>query len=629
MLSSQGVLVLAVAVVCLSVHGAYAVDFDTEKAFDEVGILKCSMPKIGTRVRPPYPLPDWENMYSKLDVQTKRIYEVVEGNPKEMHIQNLRSDGLLAGNSSHRADLELVVYERGGLSSDTLQAINSIGSDDIVLDWLRDNNQEDWSSNNENVRAIPRKRPTDGKLRVVFIFGEHGRELVTTEVGEYFIKLLSEASVETLLPIFDNDRLFVDSVLKALDDTVVHIVPCENKSARRIVETEDGPGPRTVKLLDEEVVSKYPSNICQRPNVRGVDPNRNWPLYWNVKSSRFQLEQEYGGPAALSEPETRLLFRVYDSVEPLAVVNVHSGMHGMFSPPDYSPIMLNTAASLAEMKLQSQLNQRWMDGKCTVGAGGHAVGYVAYGTHNDFVHTGFGVPSAETWEVYGNERSEYYDCFGLFNPIEKDVLKEYVRNWTGMALEHITHLHQGLIPGIRSPADKFSEEVASLPEPNTCGLTESHVNAMRGLSDLALGRGDKLERSSFVANAMASTPTLIMPTLQEEEDWDEEDSAPSTEMGDHVSGAKQARTAGGSSEGKPSINVSNGVPSTTSVVEDLKKKVMISRTASSSYSFMLGSYSIMIFGITFVTVSYYVYRRFGFRSSGRRRPRRYRVWDVV
>mmetsp|Transcript_5179 Transcript_5179/g.15569 ORF Transcript_5179/g.15569 Transcript_5179/m.15569 type:complete len:625 (-) Transcript_5179:79-1953(-) len=624
MLSSQGVLVLAVAVVCLSVHGAYAVDFDTEKAFDEVGILKCSMPKIGTRVRPPYPLPDWENMYSKLDVQTKRIYEVVEGNPKEMHIQNLRSDGLLAGNSSHRADLELVVYERGGLSSDTLQAINSIGSDDIVLDWLRDNNQEDWSSNNENVRAIPRKRPTDGKLRVVFIFGEHGRELVTTEVGEYFIKLLSEASVETLLPIFDNDRLFVDSVLKALDDTVVHIVPCENKSGRRIVETPD---PNNGKSgLSED------PNICQRVNKRTVDPNRNWPLYGGVKPWNFKKSSEDGpGASPLSEPESRLLFRVYDSVEPLAVVNVHSGMHGMFSPPDYSPIMLNTAASLAEMKLQSQLNQRWMDGKCTVGAGGHAVGYVAYGTHNDFVHTGFGVPSAETWEVYGNERSEYYDCFGLFNPIEKDVLKEYVRNWTGMALEHITHLHQGLIPGIRSPADKFSEEVASLPEPNTCGLTESHVNAMRGLSDLALGRGDKLERSSFVANAMASTPTLIMPTLQEEEDWDEEDSAPSTEMGDHVSGAKQARTAGGSSEGKPSINVSNGVPSTTSVVEDLKKKVMISRTASSSYSFMLGSYSIMIFGITFVTVSYLVYRRFGFRASGSRvgRQGRYRVWDVV
>ena len=611
---------LALWAFCLFAHTALGRqhNFNVKEEFKRVGIFECSQPEVGIQ-RPlgyyredGYPTPDWENMYSKLDVQTRRIYEVVGQNPKEMHIQNLYSEGLRVGDSTHNTDIDLVVYERGGLSTDTLQAVNSIGSDQVVEEWLRENNLEDWRENNERARPIPRKRPTDGKLRVVFIFGEHGRELISTEIGEYFVKLLSEASVETLMPIFE-DRTFVDDVLAALDEAVIHIVPCENKSGRRIVETPDDEDtyPRTYQLMNKTTHSKYPSNICHRPNSRGVDPNRNWPVKWGNKPLDYQAEQEFGGPAPLSEPEPRLLFRVYKSVEPISTVNVHSGMHGIFMPPDFSPLMENEVDLLAQVKLQDRLNDRWMDGKSTVGAAGYAVGYVAYGSHNDFVRTGFGVPSTQTWEIAGNWFTQFQNCMETYNPILGDELKEYVRNWTGMALEHITHLHKGLIPGIRSPPNEFSKEVAEIPNPRVCGITQAHVDAMNGLGDIAFGRGDRAERFAFVEEAMRRTPTIVMPTLNSPVS-----TTPSAAIGTATPPALQ--TGGKDTAGQLGVNDRLFIGTT-------KAKV------PSTYSLMMGSYTIMIFGLLFVTLSFYTYRRVSLGRTGRRggRPRRYRVWDVV
>ena len=605
-------------------------NYDLEKA--RVGLLQCEQPVTGRYVRPPYPVPDWET-YSRLDKQTDAIYDVVRKNPKEMHIQNLRSEGLVVDNATYGTDLELVVYERGGLSSDTLGAIESIGGDEVVLDWLRNNNQSDWSTGNDRARAIPRKRPVDGKVRVVFIFGEHAREAVTTEVAEYMIKLLSEASLETLLPVFNNDRQFVEDVLRALDNTVIHIIPCENKQGRRIVETDD---PNNGK----DGLKEDP-NMCKRTNGRIVDPNRNWPLKGGVKSVKFKKDTEEGtGPTPLSEPESRALFRIYSSVEPQAVVNFHSGMHGMFMPIDYNPIMVNSAPILAQLKLQKLLNDRWMEGKSTIGGGGSAVGYVAWGTHNDFVRRGFGISSTQTWEIYGNERAAYYDCWGLFNPDGAENLGNYVRNWTGMALEHITHLHKGLVPGIRSPDNEFSEEVASMPIPSACGLTQSHIDAMNGLDDIALGRGDRVERLAFVEEAMRTTPVLEMPTLDDLKKFEELSSPPVPEVASGEGSPEEVKIKVPSvaerqeeKKAKPFV-VRETNPAPLEVVEDIKRKVEIRRKVpSASSSVMLGSYSTMLFGISFLMLAFLVYRRYSLRRHGGRhrsgRQRRYRVWDVV
>ena len=75
-------------------------------------------------------------------------------------------------------------------------------------------------------------------------------------------------------------------------------------------------------------------------------------------------------------------------------------------------------------------------------------------------------------------------------------------------------------------------------------------------------------------------------------------------------------------------------PAPLEVVEDIKRKVEIRRKVpSASSSVMLGSYSTMLFGISFLMLAFLVYRRYSLRRHGGRhrsgRQRRYRVWDVV
>ena len=293
----------------------------------------------------------------------------------------------------------------------------------------------------------------------------------------------------------------------------------------------------------------------------------------------------------------------------------------------------------SQLPLQKFLSDRWMEGKSTIGAAGNAVGYVAYGTHNDFVCRGFGVPSTQTWEIAGNELAPSRSCFEGFNPLTEN-LEEYKRNWTGMILEHITHLHKGLVPGIRSPDNEFSEEVASMPIPSACGLTQSHIDAMNGLDDIALGRGDRAERLAFVEEAMRTTPVLEMPTLDDLKKFEELSSPPVPEVASGEGSPEEVKIKVPSvaerqeeKKAKPFV-VRETNPAPLEVVEDIKRKVEIRRKVpSASSSVMLGSYSTMLFGISFLMLAFLVYRRYSLRRHGGRhrsgRQRRYRVWDVV
>ena len=134
---------------------------------------------------------------------------------------------------------------------------------------------------------------------------------------------------------------------------------------------------------------------------------------------------------------------------------------------------------------------------------------------------------------------------------------------------------------------------------------------MNGLGDIAFGRGDRAERFAFVEEAMRRTPTIVMPTLNSPVS-----TTPSAAIGTATPPALQ--TGGKDTAGQLGVNDRLFIGTT-------KAKV------PSTYSLMMGSYTIMIFGLLFVTLSFYMYRRVSLGRTGRRggRPRRYRVWDVV
>ncbi|XP_022875417.1 uncharacterized protein LOC111393883 [Olea europaea var. sylvestris] len=100
-----------------------------------------------------------------------------------------------------------------------------------------------------------RKETDDrSKFRILLSFGQHGRELITTELA---LRLLSILSEEEFLP--NMDRVALNNTLSRL---VIKVVPMENWNGRKLVEAGE---------------------LCDRRNGRGVDLNRNWSVDWGKK----------------------------------------------------------------------------------------------------------------------------------------------------------------------------------------------------------------------------------------------------------------------------------------------------------------------------------------------------------
>jgi protein MpaA len=85
-----------------------------------------------------------------------------------------------------------------------------------------------------------------------------------------------------------------------------------------------------------------------RYNARGVDLNRNWPAS-NFSPSRRR------GPSPLSEPETRAVHGLLESVRPDLLVVFHSTGNGPFVDPD-GPAL---GAAVAFADAASAIDPRW------------------------------------------------------------------------------------------------------------------------------------------------------------------------------------------------------------------------------------------------------------------------------
>lgn len=73
------------------------------------------------------------------------------------------------------------------------------------------------------------------------------------------------------------------------------------------------------------------------------------------------------------------------------------------------------------MAILRRLNAEMCGSKCAVGPGGKTVGYLAHGTVTDWMYEEAGVAFASTWEIFGDFKAPYEECFQMFNPITKEV----------------------------------------------------------------------------------------------------------------------------------------------------------------------------------------------------------------
>ncbi|XP_058090681.1 metallocarboxypeptidase A-like protein MCYG_01475 isoform X1 [Magnolia sinica] len=287
---------------------------------------------------------------------------------------------------------------------------------------------------------------SSSKFRILLSFGQHGRELITSEVALRLLGILSE---EHKIP-----RIDMFSLNKILENLVIKVVPMENPNGRGLVEAGD---------------------LCERRNGRGVDLNRNWSVDWGKKEKDFDPYEENPGSAPFSEPETQIMRKISKSFNPHIWVNVHSGMEALFMPYDHrNTTPVGFAADIMRSMLEN-LNHLHCQDRCLVGSGGGSVGYLAHGTSTDYMHDIVKVPMAFTFEIYGDSETSSKDCFKMFNPIDRITFNRVVSSWTA-AFITIFKTGPTWLDKIRSEASSNSGKWVSIDtyvEDNSKGRSKS------------------------------------------------------------------------------------------------------------------------------------------------------------
>ena len=255
------------------------------------------------------------------------------------------------------------------------------------------------------------------KTRVLYNYGEHGRELITVQVAVQLLRELAKGVQHA--STLSHETIGASATAAALVDAVVKIVPMENVNGRTKVEGGEW---------------------CERKNGRGVDTNRNWAVDWGVKEADFDPYEEYPGKAPFSEPEARMLRSLVEEFKPHAWVNVHSGMEAMFMPYDHKASEPRGEGAEAMRSILRDLNEFHCGARCAVGGGGKGVGYLAHGTATDWVYEKGAVPVAFTWEIYGDTQAHYMDCFRMFNPVGEDSHDAVVRDWVAAGVSMLPML---------------------------------------------------------------------------------------------------------------------------------------------------------------------------------------------
>nr|XP_028946088.1 carboxypeptidase A2-like [Malus domestica] len=314
-------------------------------------------------------------------------------------------------NPSSLTPMNRDLYHSSGDLMEEIKALVFRHPDELTLDTMKSRNKG-YSAEIAIVTYCRRRQETDDqpKLRILLSFGQHGRELITSELA---LRILSILSKEQFLP--NLDPVSLDSTL---DKLLIKVVPMENLNGRRLVEAGD---------------------LCERRNGRGVDPNRNWSVDWGKKREDYSFAfilffypriMIHPGTAPFSEPETQIMRKVSMSFDPHIWINIHSGMEALFMPYDHKNTTPDGLSSHQMKSLLEELNQLHFQKRCMVGSGGGSVGYLAHGTATDFMFDIVKVPMAFTFEIYGDGAASSRDCFKMFNPTELGTFNRVLNEWS-------------------------------------------------------------------------------------------------------------------------------------------------------------------------------------------------------
>ncbi|KAK6939231.1 Peptidase M14, carboxypeptidase A [Dillenia turbinata] len=299
------------------------------------------------------------------------------------------------------------------------------------------------------------------KFRILLSFGQHGRELITSELA---LRILSVLSEEQFLPKMDH-ALPNDT----LDRLLIKVIPMENLNGRKLVEAGDLCERRNGNLVT--FVLSYLDHFHLERNLtalfsvagRGVDLNRNWSVDWGKKEKDYDPYEENPGISPFSEPETQIMRKLSKSFEPHMWVNVHSGMEALFMPYDHRNTTPDGLPSQRMRLVLEDLNHLHCHDRCMIGSGGGSVGYLAHGTATDYMYDIVRVPLAFTFEIYGDGTASSRDCFKMFNPTDQKTFNRVLNDWSA-AFFSLFKLGPNQLNKIRSTPTVNLEKLVSIDE---------------------------------------------------------------------------------------------------------------------------------------------------------------------
>ena len=214
----------------------------------------------------------------------------------------------------------------------------------------------------------------------LLVFGEHARELISSEIALRLIENMQQHQPTS-------------SYL---------IIPVANTWGRQKVESGD---------------------YCLRVNKNGVDLNRNYDVSTSNPGS-----ETYGGPHPFSEHIPRLIKQLLHEYEVKKYLTIHSGERAFYTPYDDStkhpPNYTRMLHTVHEWK-------RKYCSDCVTGEASVVSNYRCRGTAVDYSIQHRLVEEAYTLEVFGSDNRH---CFARFNPLDKKTYEEVVRTFVHLLM---------------------------------------------------------------------------------------------------------------------------------------------------------------------------------------------------
>ncbi len=283
---------------------------------------------------------------------------------------------------------------------------------------------------------------------VILTSGEHAREFIPVEVLLALMRNLTKASATE--PSGHADLL---------QRVRVVAVPLANPDGRALLEQK--------------------SDWCRRGMPNGVDINRNFPWeFGGLGSSGDPQNEEYKGPAPLSEPESRAISSIFNaSYPPAAFASLHSGSQVIYTPfsdteskktrrlPPDSSVAVALAADMA-----AQCGGYYTE----TGVVYEKNDYTADGTLSDWASAMMHVPLVFTFEMFGDpDAGDLANCFQQFNPQSERVSECVQRQLPALLflLQHVARNAELDCEGrsfkeTSSLRPSFQAAAAATPQPN-------------------------------------------------------------------------------------------------------------------------------------------------------------------